>query len=84
VSGGRIVYSGPHSSFGNVVFVQSPQGYIYVYGGQDSVSVDIGDQIVAGQVLGEVGVSPTEGGPALYFSVWRENRFVDPEAAPRG
>jgi lipoprotein NlpD len=84
VSGGRVVYSGPHSSFGNVVFVQSRQGYIYVYGGQETVAVQVGDQIAAGNSLGTVGVSPTEGSPALYFSVWRNDTFVDPEQAPRG
>ncbi|MEX2443677.1 MAG: LysM peptidoglycan-binding domain-containing M23 family metallopeptidase [Alkalispirochaeta sp.] len=84
ISSGRVVYSGPHSSFGNVVFVQSSQGYIYVYGGQESVNVGVGDEIEAGNVLGSVGVSPTSDGAALYFSVWRNNSFVDPEAAPRG
>jgi murein DD-endopeptidase MepM/ murein hydrolase activator NlpD len=84
VSAGRIVYSGPHSSFGNVVFVQSRQGYVYVYGGQESVAVSVGDEVAAGMMIGTVGVSPTEGSPALYFSVWRNNRFVDPEQAPRG
>lgn len=84
ISNGRVVYSGPHSSFGNVVFVQSSQGYIYVYGGQEAVNVGVGDEIEAGNVLGSVGVSPTSEGAALYFSVWRNNSFVDPEAAPRG
>lgn len=84
VTGGRIVYSGPHSSFGNVVFVQSAQGYIYVYGGQEAVTVSVGDQVEAGRVLGTVGISPTEESAALYFSVWRNNQFVDPEQAPRG
>lgn len=84
ISSGRVVYSGPHSSFGNVVFVQSAQGYIYVYGGQEAVNVAVGDEIEAGNVLGSVGVSPTSEGAALYFSVWRNNSFVDPEAAPRG
>jgi lipoprotein NlpD len=84
ISNGRVVYSGPHSSFGNVVFVQSSQGYIYVYGGQEAVNVSVGEEIEAGNMLGSVGVSPTSDGPALYFSVWRNNSFVDPEAAPRG
>lgn len=84
ISSGRVVYSGPHSSFGNVVFVQSSQGYIYVYGGQEAVNVGVGDEIEAGNVLGSVGVSPTTEGAALYFSVWRNNSFIDPEAAPRG
>lgn len=84
ISGGRVVYAGPHSSFGNVVLVQTPQGYVYVYGGQETIVVDVGDPVDAGAVIGTVGISPTEGAAALYFSVWRDNAFVDPETAPRG
>ncbi|POR04663.1 hypothetical protein AU468_03035 [Alkalispirochaeta sphaeroplastigenens] len=85
VAAGRVVYSGPHSTFGNVVFVQSPQGYIYVYGGQERVQVQVGEAVPAGATLGTVGTSPAEaGGSALYFSVWRGEAFVDPETAPRG
>ncbi|SIQ65312.1 lipoprotein NlpD [Alkalispirochaeta americana] len=85
VAAGRVVYSGPHSTFGNVVFIQSPQGYIYVYGGQERVQVEVGQAVSAGATLGTVGTSPAEsGGAALYFSVWRGESFVDPETAPRG
>jgi murein DD-endopeptidase MepM/ murein hydrolase activator NlpD len=84
IAGGRVVYAGPHSSFGNVVFIQSSQGYIYVYGGQESVRVTVGEAVEAGAVVGTVGVNPTDGNPALYFSVWRNDAFVDPETAPRG
>ncbi len=84
ISSGRVVYAGPHSSFGNVVFVQSGQGYIYVYGGQEQILVDVGDVVGAGNILGAVGISPSEGEGALYFSVWRDNQFVDPATAPRG
>lgn len=84
ISAGRVVYAGPHSSFGNVVLVQTAQGYVYVYGGQETVVVNVGDSVDAGAVIGTVGISPSEGAAALYFSVWRENSFVDPETAPRG
>ncbi len=84
ISTGRVVYAGPHSSFGNVVLVQTGQGYVYVYGGQESIVVEVGDSIDAGAVIGAVGFSPSEGSAALYFSVWRNNSFVDPETAPRG
>lgn len=84
IASGRVVYAGPHTTFGNVVFVQSPQDYIYVYGGQESVQVAVGDLINAGSAIGTVGISPSEGRGALYFTVWQNNRFVDPETAPRG
>ncbi len=84
IASGRVVYAGPHTAFGNVVFVQSSQDYIYVYGGQESVAVSVGDVVEAGMPIGSVGLSPSERSGTLYFTVWRHNTFVDPEAAPRG
>ena len=84
IAAGRVVYAGPHSSFGNVVLIQTAQEYVYVYGGQETIAVAVGDPVDAGAVIGTVGISPSEGAAALYFSVWRENAFVDPETAPRG
>lgn len=43
VSAGRVVYSGPHSTLGNVVYIQNPRGYIYIYGGNRELFVDLGD-----------------------------------------
>lgn len=84
ISSGRVVYAGPHTTFGNVVFIQSAQEYVYVYGGQESVAVNVGDVVDAGTAIGTVGLSPSEGVAALYFSVWQDDSFIDPEAAPRG
>lgn len=84
IAKGRVVYAGPHTTFGNVVFIQSSQDYIYVYGGQESIQVTVGDLVDAGTAIGSVGISPSEGHAALYFTVWRNNRFIDPESAPRG
>ena len=84
ISSGRVVYAGPHTTFGNVVFIQSSQDYIYVYGGQEAIGVEVGELIEAGAAIGTVGISPSEGTAALYFSVWRNDRFIDPESAPRG
>lgn len=84
VTSGRVIYAGPHTSFGNVVFVQSPQGYIYVYGGNEEVVVSVGEEVSAGSPIGSLGRSPAEQRALLYFSVWKDNSFVSPEKAPRG
>jgi lipoprotein NlpD len=84
VSSGRVIYAGPHTSFGNVVFVQSSQGYIYVYGGNEQVVVSVGEEVAAGSPIGSLGRSPAEQRALLYFSVWKDNTFVSPEKAPRG
>jgi len=84
VASGRVVYAGPHSTFGQVVFVQSTTGYIYVYGGNESVQVSVGETVRAGNEIGTLGRAPAEESSRLYFSVWKNNSFIDPTTAPRG
>lgn len=82
VAAGRVIYSGPHTSFGRVVFVQSAAGFIYIYGGNDELLVSVGDRVQVGSSIGTVGHSA--GGSSVFFTVWKDNRFVDPGRAPRG
>jgi murein DD-endopeptidase MepM/ murein hydrolase activator NlpD len=82
VAAGTVSSAGPYRGYGNVVFVLS-RGYIYVYGGNESISVRAGDQIVAGQELGKVGMDSNQGGPAAYFLVFKSGAAVDPASAPR-
>ena len=83
VAAGQVIYSGPHSSFGRVVFVQSASGFIYVYGGNEELRVETGDRVQTGTSIGTVGQG-SDGGANVFFTVWRNNRFVDPGRAPRG
>ena len=83
VASGIVSSAGPYRGYGNVVFVLS-QGYIYVYGGNESISVRAGDRVAAGQELGRVGLDVKQGGPAAYFLVFRNGVAVDPASAPRG
>ena len=84
VSNGRVIYSGPHTAFGRVVFVQTDTGYLYVYAGNSELSVDVGDRVRVGTRIGRVGESATAEKAQLYFSVWKNNRYIDPSRAPRG
>lgn len=84
ISSGRVIYAGPYSAFGRVVFVQNADGYIYVYGGNDELTVNVGDFVTPGTELGILGAAVPNQRANLFFSVWRNNRFVDPSGAPRG
>ncbi|HUX14625.1 MAG TPA: LysM peptidoglycan-binding domain-containing M23 family metallopeptidase [Spirochaetia bacterium] len=84
VANGRVIYTGPYTTFGKVVFVQSADGYVYIYGGNGKVLVSPGDAVRTGTTIGSLGTVPFEQGAQLYFSVWKQNKFVDPEKAPRG
>ena len=82
VAAGTVSSAGPYRGYGNVVFVLS-RGYIYVYGGNETISVRAGDRVTAGQELGKVGMDAKQGGPAAYFLVFKNGQAVDPAAAPR-
>ncbi len=84
ISSGRVIYAGPYSAFGRVVFVQNADGYIYVYGGNDDLTVGVGDFVTPGTELGVLGAPVPNQRANLFFSVWKNNRFIDPSGAPRG
>lgn len=83
VSSGKVVSTGPHRGFGQVVFVQSKTKHIYVYGGMEKIIVKKGDTIAVGQKLGELGVELLTGKARLYFMVYDKNKPIDPARAPR-
>ena len=83
VASGTVVWVGPYRGFGKVVFVQSEQGYIYVYAGNEDILVSYGDAINKGQKVATMGVNPYEGKASLSFIVYKDGKPVRPEEAPR-
>jgi len=84
VTSGVVSFVGPFTSFGKLILVRSENGYLYGYAGAESVDVVQGDRVVNGTVLGSVGVSLAFQEARVLFTVWRNNRYIDPEGAPRG
>jgi murein DD-endopeptidase MepM/ murein hydrolase activator NlpD len=82
IAAGTVSSAGPYRGYGNVVFVLS-RGYIYVYGGNDTITVRAGDHVAAGQEIGKVGMDAKQGVPAAYFLVFKNGSAVDPASAPR-
>ena len=80
---GTVVSAGPYRGFGKVVIVQMPGGYLYVYGGCESLSVKEGDRVLPGAELGKLGIDGVSSKPQLFFLVYRSNNPVDPVTAPR-
>lgn len=85
---GVVINSGPASGFGNWIRIMSPDGFITVYGHNDSNIVQVGDTVVAGQQIGLMGNRGFSTGPHVHFEVWGDDgsRAVDPVAwlAERG
>jgi murein DD-endopeptidase MepM/ murein hydrolase activator NlpD len=80
---GTVISAGPYRGFGRVAIVQVSGGYLYVYGGCESLSVKEGDRIGPGTELGKLGIDAVSDRPQLFFMVYRNNSPIDPAKAPR-
>lgn len=83
LSSGTVVSAEPYRGFGRVAIVQAPDGLVYVYGGNETLSVKSGDRVAAGAELGRLGVDSLTGKPSLFFFVYKDNVAIDPAKAPR-
>lgn len=83
VASGTVVSAGPSRGFGEVVFIQSKAGFVYVYGGNESILVKTGEAVEPGKTIARVGIDAKEGNPIAYFFVFRNGQPVDPSLAPR-
>jgi murein DD-endopeptidase MepM/ murein hydrolase activator NlpD len=80
---GTVVSAGPYRGFGKVAILQVTGGYLYVYGGCESLSVKVGDKVMPGMEIGKLGIDAISEKPQLFFMVYRNNIPIDPAQAPR-
>jgi septal ring factor EnvC (AmiA/AmiB activator) len=83
LTGGTVISAGPYRGFGRVAIVQVTGGYLYVYGGCESLAVKEGDRIGPGAELGKLGIDAVSQKPQLFFLVYKSNNPIDPAKAPR-
>jgi murein DD-endopeptidase MepM/ murein hydrolase activator NlpD len=83
IAEGTVVSAGPFRGFGRVAIVQTKDGYLYVYGGQEALTVKEGDRVASGMELGKLGLDAATGKSDLFFMVYKNNAPVDPARAPR-
>jgi len=80
---GNVISAGPWRKFGRVVIVETTGGYFYMYGGCESLSVNVGDRVTPGTEVGKLGVNSVSGKTQLFFMVFQNDTPIDPALAPR-
>jgi murein DD-endopeptidase MepM/ murein hydrolase activator NlpD len=80
---GTVISAGPYRGFGKVAIVQVAGGYLYVYGGCESLSVKEGDRVSPGMEIGKLGIDAVSDEPQLFFLVFLKDNPIDPSKAPR-
>ncbi len=84
IRSGTVLFSGMYRGFGQVVFVQDTTEHIYVYTGLSTLSVNKGDYVAYGTILGNIGHDSLSGKDRMNFMVYKNNSPLDPAKAPRG
>ncbi len=84
IAAGKVVLAEPYRGFGNVILIDV-NGYIYLYGGNEDVFVNVGEDVAAGTRIGRLGLSDLSNGKKdMFFSVFKDGKPIDTSTAPRG
>jgi murein hydrolase activator len=78
IHGGRVVFADWLRGAGLLVILDHGNGYLSLYGHNQSLLKDAGDMVKAGDVISTVGSSGGQEVPALYFAIRQQGRPSNP------
>ena len=78
VHGGRVVFADWLRGAGQLVILDHGNGYLSLYGHNQTLLKSAGDIVKAGDVISTVGNSGGQATPALYFAIRQQGRPSDP------
>ncbi len=78
VAPGRVVFADWLRGFGNLLIVDHGDGYMTLYGNNESLLRRVGDGVRSGDPVATVGSSGGSGPAGLYFELRHQGKPVDP------
>lgn len=77
VDRGRVIFSGPFRSYGQVLIVDHGSNFFTIYGELGATTKGKGDRVGAGEVIARAG-GPDPGSGTLYLEIRRGTEALDP------
>ena len=86
-SEGVIAHAGPFRGYGQLLIINAGNGYHIVLAGMGHIDVTVGQPVLAGEPVGEMGEGnmlttdagkPTSGGPVLYVEFRKDGSAINP------
>jgi len=78
VAPGKVVFADHFLGYGKLVIVEHGGGYITLYAHLSAISVELGQEVQEGDVIGLVGDTGTINKPLLHFEVRKKGKPTDP------
>lgn len=78
VAGGRVVFADWMRGLGNLLILDHGQGYLSIYGNNESVLKEVGEEVRTGEVVATVGATGGSQETGLYFELRHEGKPIDP------
>lgn len=78
VAGGRVVFADWLRGFGNLIIVDHGDGYMSLYGNNQSILKQAGDNVRAGDSLALVGNTGGNASNGVYYELRRQSKPFDP------
>lgn len=78
ISHGRVAFSDWLRGFGLLIIIDHGDGYMSLYGGNQSLFKEVGDWVEAGEVIAGVGNSGGRKNSALYFEIRHNGKPANP------
>ncbi len=78
VAAGRVVFADWLRGFGNLLILDHGEGFLSVYGNNETLLANAGERIAAGAVIATVGNTGGQREPGLYFELRFQGRPFDP------
>ncbi len=76
---GIVVLAAPHSGYGNLVTIYHSNGITTRFGHLSKISVEVGQKIKRGDLIGNVGSTGRSTGPHLHYEIRENDQPVDPQ-----
>lgn len=78
IAPGQVVFADWLRGFGNLIIVDHGDGYLTVYGNNESLFHQTGDNVKSGEVIASVGNSGGNQESGLYFELRHQGQVLDP------
>jgi len=75
---GQVAGAGWMGGYGKAVIVRHDNGYKTMYGHMSVIYAKQGERVKAGKILGRVGSTGLSTGPHLHFTLWHNEKLLNP------